>query len=169
EIQAEYDYLLKKFSGLSKFFSISQAQTHGILLSLKDILDTKKIIVPHKIRHEMKILPNSPKKFFTVYQKRKGGFKVNLIPYNDERVIKIAAIFSVTLTPETLRDISMVFQQLDLPFVFTSGICQSGGQCIYEAYVNPRNLTDFSDIRAKLLEIRDVDEVNVIEINLEEM
>jgi hypothetical protein len=166
EIQQELEHLHSELDRLSKFFSISQAQTHGILMPFSDIQQTQSIDLPMKIINELEAFLEGKRNSFIVFQRRKDNFKIDVIPYDQEIVIKVGVIFNGQLSPETLKDIGVVFQNLNLPFVYTSGICQHGGNCIYEVYLNPENFSDFDTLRKDLQKIRNVEEVKIIEIML---
>ncbi|UYP47969.1 hypothetical protein NEF87_004254 [Candidatus Lokiarchaeum ossiferum] len=166
EIKGEFEYLTKEFEILAKFFAIGQAQTHGILVPFQDLRKKQSLHLPIKIVRDLESFIETRKNYFVVFQKRKENFKVDIIPYDQERVVKIAVIFNGQLSPDTLKEISIVFQELQLPFVYTSGICQQGGKCIYEVYLNPLNFDNFDETKERLRQIRDVDEIKLIEIDL---
>ncbi|MHA1721214.1 MAG: hypothetical protein ACTSWX_16855 [Promethearchaeota archaeon] len=166
EINTEFEFLTKNILELSEFFEITQAQTHGIIIPFKDLRRKKSLALPQKILGELEVFLETKKHFFVVFQKRKESFKIDIMPYEQKRVVKIAVIFNGTLSPDTLKSISTVFQEMNLPFLYTSGICQQGGQCIYEGYFNPLDRTDFEETKAKLKKINNVEEVKIINIEI---
>ena len=106
------------------FFAISQAQTHGILVGMRDLRRSKALHIPLKIVHDLENFIDQKKNYFVVFQRRKENYKIDIIPYDLESIVKIAVIFNGQLSPDTLKEISFVFQELNLPYVYTSGICQ---------------------------------------------
>lgn len=166
EIEQEYHALTKEFDELAKFFSITQAQTHGILLPKSLIRKHQALHLPHSVIRDLETFLGERKNYFIVFQKRKDNFKVDIFPYNQKKIIKIAVIFDGQLSPETLKQISFIFQEMNMPFVHTSGICQQGGRCIYEVYLNPKEATNFEATKERLQKIQDVDDVIVIEIDV---
>jgi hypothetical protein len=164
EIHQEYAYLKETVGELVKFFSITQIQTHGTLFSFDEIKKKEYIPIPGRILRDLETFIEKNKNYFIVFQKRKDSFKIDIIPYQHERIVKIAVIFSGQLGPETLKSIGIIFQDLKLPLVFSSGICQQGGKCIYEVYLDPLETIDFEEVRIKLKHIKNVDEVKIVEI-----
>jgi hypothetical protein len=167
EIKSEFEFIKASISELGKFFSITQAQTHGMLVDFEGIRNHKSLILPSKIIWDLEAFLEKKKNFFVVFQRRKDNFKIDVIPYSETRVIKIAVIFNGQLGPDTLKEIGIVFQEMNMPFVYTSGICQQGGNCIYEVYLNPLSTSNFDETKEKLRRIRNVQDVKIIEIDLE--
>ncbi|MHA1777496.1 MAG: hypothetical protein ACTSWC_12030 [Promethearchaeota archaeon] len=166
EIFNEFRYLKIKFEELAKFFEISQVQTHGILLPFRKLAEDHAIHLPSQMVKELESFLGERENYFVVFQRRKDSFKVDILPHEGNQVVKFAVLFNGTLSPETLKQIGLVFQELGLPFVYTSGICQKGGQCIYEVYLNPKEMKDFEATKQQLLKIEQVDEVKIIDIEL---
>ncbi|QEE15998.1 hypothetical protein DSAG12_01826 [Promethearchaeum syntrophicum] len=166
EINEEFDFLTNNILELSEFFEITQAQTHGIILPFKDLRRKKSLALPQNILRDLEVFLEKRKNFFIVFQKRKENFKIDIMPYEKKQVLKISVIFNGSLSPDTLKRISVVFQEMGLPFLYTSGICQQKGQCIYEGYFNPLDKTDFSETKAKLEEINNVEEIKIVHISL---
>lgn len=166
EISNEFEFLTKKFDTLSKFFAISQAQTHGILIPFRKLEHDRAIHLPHTMIKELENFLGERQNYFVVFQRRKENFKVDIIPHSGKTVLKFAVMFNGQLSPDTLKQIGIVFQEIDLPFVYTSGICQKGGKCIYEVYLNPVEERDFEATREKLESIPEVDEVKIISIDV---
>lgn len=166
EISQEFKKLTKKFEELAKFFAISQVQTHGILLPFRKLAEDHAIHLPVQMVNELESFLGERENYFVVFQRRKDSFKVDILPHDGKHVVKFAVLFNGTLSPETLKQIGLVFQELGLPFVYTSGICQKGGQCIYEVYLNPKQTKDFESTKQILLQIDQVDEVKIIDIEL---
>ncbi len=166
EISTEFEFLTQKFEDLSKFFAISQAQTHGILIPFRKLENDRAIHLPMNMIKELENFLGTRKNYFVVFQKRKENFKVDIIPHDGPMVVKFAVTFDGQLSPDTLKRMGIIFQGLKLPFVYTSGICQKGGKCIYEVYLNPIEERDFEETRADLESIPEVDEVKIIVIDL---
>jgi len=165
-INEEFAYLSGRFKELSKFFEISQAQTHGILVPFKELRQKRSIFLPSSTLRELESFLEQKPNYFIVFQRRRETFKVEIIPYDEKRVIKFVVFFNGQLSPETLKEIGLVFQGLKLPFVYASGICQQGGKCIYEVYLNPGDRENFEDTKANLMAVRDVEDVKIIEIDI---
>ena len=53
-----------------------------------------------------------------------------------------------------------------MPFIHTSGICQHGGRCIYEVYLDPKDTVNFDATKQRLRGIHSVDDVKIIEIEV---
>jgi len=167
EIKAEFDYLKEEFTKLNEFFAIDQIQTHGILVPMKDLRTFRSLPLPGTIIRELESFVAKKKNYFIVYMHRTKNFKVEIIPYEKKRVVKIVVLFDGQLSPETLKEISLTFQRSQLPLVYSSGICQQGGACIYEVYLDPEETTDFTPMQEHLREIQNVAEVKIIVIDLE--
>ena len=166
EIEEEFENLKREFEELSKFFSITQAQTHGILLPRSMIRKRQSLHLPIGVVRDLEKFLGEKKNYFVVFQKRKDNFKIDIFPYAEKKMIKIAVVFDGQLSPETLKQISLIFQEMNMPFVHTSGICQQGGRCIYEVYLNPKEATNFDETKERLQSINDVDDVKIIEIDV---
>lgn len=166
EIKKEYEYLKEQINILAKFFSISQIQTHGILISFDQIKQKESLPVPPKILRDLETFIDKKQDYFIVFQRRKDSFKMDIIPYEKERIIKITVVFSGQLGPDTLKSIGQAFQDLKLPLIFSSGICQQGGKCIYEVYLDPKEVLDFEPIRLNFKQIKNVEDVRIINIDL---
>lgn len=166
EIDEEFTYLTQEFNSLAKFFSITQAQTHGILLPKTLLRKHHALHLPGGVIRDLEKSLGEQKNYFVVFQKRKDNFKIDIFPYAENKMIKIAVVFNGQLSPETLRQISLIFQEMNMPFVHTSGICQQGGRCIYEVYLNPKEATNFEGTKERLRLIQDVDDVKIIEIDV---
>ncbi|MCK5346507.1 MAG: hypothetical protein KAR20_24025, partial [Candidatus Heimdallarchaeota archaeon] len=167
EINEEFNYLKEEFTKLNEFFTIEQIQTHGILVPMKDLRAFRSIPLPGTIIRDLETFITDKKNYFIVFMRRTESFKLEIIPYKKKRVIKIVVLFDGQLSPETLKDISLTFQRSNLPLVYSSGICQQGGNCIYEVYLDPEDATDFASEQEQLGKIQNVAEVKVIDIDLE--
>lgn len=164
EIKTEFDYIKEQFNQLAKFFSISKIQTHGLLIPFEELKVKETLPIPPKILRDLESLAERKKNYFIVYQRRNDSFKLDVFPFDNDHIIKIAVVFTGQLGPETLRAIGIVFQEMRLPLVFSSGICQQGGKCIYEVYMDPQATTDFESTKAKLKTIKNVDDVKIVTI-----
>ena len=163
EIKEEFEYFKEQFAELAKFFSIGQIQTHGLLLGLEELKAKESLPMPAKVLRDLETLEKK-KNYFVVFQRCKDSFKIDIFPYERERILKIAVIFTGQLGPETLRLIGLVFQEMKLPLIFSSGICQQGGKCIYEVYMDPLEYEDFQATADKLKTIKNVEDVRIMTI-----
>jgi hypothetical protein len=165
EIKKEYQLLKQEFEALAKVFSLTEIQTHGSLIPFPQIKKHEALFVPPKILRDLESYLQGKQNYFLVFQKRKDSFKIDVVPYEKEKIIKITVLFIGQLGPETLKAISSIFQESRLPLVFTSGICQQGGKCIYEVYLDPQDISDFEPMRQQIKAISKVDDVKIIQID----
>ena len=105
------------------------------LVQMKDLRTHRSVPLSGTIIRELETFIAEKKNYFIVFMHRTKNFKVETIPYEKKRVIKIVVLFDGQLSPETLKDISLTFHRSQLPLVYSSGICQQGGTCIYEVYL----------------------------------
>jgi hypothetical protein len=166
EIKSEFGFLRSEIEKLAKIFSLSEIQTYGNLIPYDQIKKYESLFVPPKILRDLETYLESMHNYFVVFQKRKDSFKADIIPFAHDRIVKITVLFFGQLGPETLRAIGLVFQEMRLPLVYTSGICQQGGKCIYEVYLDPQQVTDFEPTRQRLKSVSKVDEVKIVTIDL---
>jgi hypothetical protein len=164
EIKAEFDFLKVEFEKLAKAFTLVEIQTHGNLFAYDEIRSMEAMTIPPKILRDLESYLQGKRNYFVVFQKRRDSFKIDVIPYEKEIIVKIIVLFNGQLGPETLRAISMVFQEMHLPLIYTSGICQQAGKCIYEVYLDPQGTQDFSPMEHRLRSINKVEEIKIVNI-----
>ena len=166
-----YNYLKEQFNNLYKILSIKKIETEGCLYSFSKIKRENAILIPKEVINKINSLraKGQYQNFFIVFRTRGDIMKIDMIPINKTKVIRLAIIFGEQMTITILQKISEIFSKYDkeVKLVFTSGICQEIDKCIYEVYVDIEE-----DILEKILKeisiIQGVLEIDVKIINLEE-
>lgn len=164
-IQQKISKLKKFFNELYNKFQLVTIRTFGSMIPIEFLKEQRLIHIPSQFIGDM--FTNSMKskedRIFTVYQYREGRIKVELIPVKFNRILKITLIFGeAALTPDIIKNIGLIFQKYKLPLVYTSGICQQKGNCIYEIYLDGTNKIDDKKLISELKTIEKVLDVKML-------
>ncbi len=167
EIQKYYRIFKDEIHKLYKIVSIKKIETEGSLISFKNLKKDKEIILSDSLIN--KINKNSKYKdnCFMVFRTRGDSIKIDMIPVNTNKIIRLAIIFGEQMTVKVVQKISNIFSQHQDAFtlVFTSGICQEIDRCIYEVYIDP----DMEKLNIIIEEIYKIEGVLSIEVKLIEL
>jgi hypothetical protein len=162
-ITAKHDKLAGMLDGLHDQLRIVTPTTYASMLPIVSISSTEQLPVPRSALNELKDLARGKgaTRAFTVFRKIGDMVKVDMIPCSGQ-AIKVRIIVK-ELTPEFIMRTARV---IELPLLFTSGICQEkAGKCSYEAYFSVPGDVDATIARVKA-GIAMLEKVEKVEINV---
>ncbi len=136
-IKIYYRFLKNELKNLDKSLSIKPIETHGQLVNSSNISKNHQIDLPAGLIQQIGDV--SKKNYFLVYRTRGKVVKIDMIPIDADEVFSLKVIFGEKMTLPIIQQISEILTKHDgknLTLVFTTGICQEGSKCIYEAYIN---------------------------------
>lgn len=131
-IAAKHDKLATMLEVLHDQLRIVTPTTYASMQPIATIASADALPVPRTALNELKDLARgkNASRVFTVFRKVGDMVKIDAIPCNGQ-AIKVRIIVK-ELTPEFIMRTARV---IELPLLFTSGICQEkAGRCSYEAY-----------------------------------
>lgn len=135
-----YNFLKKQLEDIYKILSIRRVGTEGCLYSCSKIIQERAIFIPKDIINKINNLCHKHGKdnFFMVFRTRGDTVKIDLIPTDGEKIVKLMIIFGDQMTIKILQNISEIFSKYnkEVKLIFTSGICQEIDKCIYEVYID---------------------------------
>jgi hypothetical protein len=125
----------KDLADLSRIVAIKSIETEGHLLDFKEFQAKKLIEISDRIVN--KVAVEGKKNIFVVSRTREDGIKIDLIPVNKDKIIKLSVIFNENTTIMVVQEVSKILSQFKeyISLVFTSGVCQEQNRCIYEVYI----------------------------------
>ncbi len=162
-IDEKHDKLAAMLDGLNDQLRIVTPTTYASMLPIAAIASAEQVPVPRSALNELKDLARgkSASRAFTVFRKIGDMMKVDMIPCNGH-AIKVRIIVKA-LTPEFIMRTARV---VELPLLFTSGICQEkAGKCSYEAYFSVPGDVDETVARLKA-GLAMLDKVEKVEISV---
>ncbi|MBY8981559.1 MAG: hypothetical protein KGD57_01305 [Candidatus Lokiarchaeota archaeon] len=167
EIEKNYGLLKQEIHNLYKIVSVKIIETEGSLISFKNLKKNKEIKLSDSILNKIMEISKNHENCFIVFRTRGDSTKIDMIPVNTEKIIRLAIIFGEQMTVKIVQKISHIFSNYKdaISLVYTSGICQEIDRCIYEVYVIP----DMQKINSIIEEIYKIEGVLSIEIKLIEM
>ena len=167
EIEKNYGLLKQEIHNLYKIVSVKIIETEGSLISFKNLKKNKEIKLSDSILNKIMEISKNQENCFIVFRTRGDSTKIDMIPVNTEKIIRLAIIFGEQMTVKVVQKISYIFSSHKdaVSLVYTSGICQEIDRCIYEVYVIP----DMQKINSIIEEIYKIEGVLSIEIKLIEM
>ncbi len=119
--------------------------------------------IPDKVIDEIQ----GSKNFLVIFAPRPNIIKINIFPSDSEEIVKIL-IKLQEFSPTTVKTIASIIRDLNLPNLYTSGMCVKENECIYEAYIEKDKLkVDVVLIREKFEKIENVKSVEVFTLKLE--
>jgi hypothetical protein len=119
--------------------------------------------IPDKVVDEIQ----GSKNFLVIFAPRPNIIKINIFPSDSEEIVKIL-IKLQEFSPTTVKTIASIIHNLNLPNLYTSGMCIKENECIYEAYIEKDKLkVDMDLIRDKFEQIENVKSVQVFTLKLE--
>ncbi|TFF95475.1 MAG: hypothetical protein EU544_02660 [Promethearchaeota archaeon] len=139
-IEENYEILKKEVTNLYKILSIKRIETEGHLYSFPKIREDRIIPLSGDILKRLEGLTNKDHKenVFIVFRTRGEAMKIDVLPIETEKVIRLAIIFGEQMTISILQKISEIITSYEeeLQLIFTSGICQEIDRCVYEVYID---------------------------------
>ncbi|OLS14865.1 MAG: hypothetical protein RBG13Loki_1497 [Promethearchaeota archaeon CR_4] len=134
--------------------------SEGLLVSRKGLTNLR---IPDKVVGEMQ----SSKNFLVIFAPRPNIIKVNIFPSDSEEIVKIL-IKLQEFSATTVKKIASIISDLNLPNLYTSGMCIKENECIYEAYIERDKLkVDLTSIPKEFEMIENVKSVEVFSLKLE--
>ncbi len=119
--------------------------------------------IPDKVVDEIQ----GSKNFLVIFAPRPNIIKINIFPSDSEEIVKIL-IKLQEFSPTTVKNIATIIRDLNLPNLYTSGMCIKENECIYEAYIEKDKLkVDIALIRTEFEKIENVKSVEVYTLKLE--
>lgn len=161
DIINKHKLLDNHLDNLYKILSLKSIETEGELLSLKKIQEALAITIPAGMILNLENSIKDKKNVFIVYRVRGDALKIDLIPIFSKEVIKLELIFGSQMTPAKIREITETFLNYDTTLVFTSGICQEEDKCIYEVYIELKDLNQLEGIKSDFHRIKGVMEIRI--------
>ncbi|MBN1800430.1 MAG: hypothetical protein JW891_02935 [Candidatus Lokiarchaeota archaeon] len=137
DIKTYYRFLKNELKNVDKSLSIKPIETHGQLVNSFNISKNHQIDLPTGLIQQIGDV--SKKNYFLVYRTRGNVVKIDMIPINADEVFSLRVIFGEKMTLPIIQQISEILskhESKNLTLIFTTGICQEGSKCIYEAYIN---------------------------------
>ncbi len=120
--------------------------------------------IPNKVVDEIQ----GSKNFLVIFAPRPNIIKINIFPSDSEEIVKIL-IKLQEFSPTTVKKIASIIRELNLPNLYTSGMCIKENECIYEAYIEKDKLkVDIGLIQREFEKIENVKSVEVFTLKLEE-
>jgi len=133
--------------------------SEGQLVSRKGL---KTLRIPDKVVGEIQ----SSKNFLVIFAPRPNIIKVNIFPSDSAEIVKIL-IKLQEFPATTIKAIASIIKELNLPNLYTSGMCIKENECIYEAYIERDKLkVDINSIRKEFEKIETVKSVEVFTLKL---
>jgi len=134
--------------------------SEGQLVSRKGLRNLR---IPDNIVKELEGFKN----FLVVFAPRPNIIKINIFPSDSNEIVKVL-IRLQEFSSTTVKMIASIIRNLNLPNLYTSGMCIKENECIYEAYIEKDKLkVDISIIRNEFEKIENVKSVEVFLLQLE--
>jgi hypothetical protein len=164
EIQEMFKALKQELDNLYKILMVKRVETEGKLLSFETLKTQKNIAITSNLINKIEKKIENMKNCFIVYRARGKSIKIDLIPVETDRIIKLSVFFGERMSVTVLQKVSQIFSKHEdeVSMVFTSGICQELDKCIYEVYIK----TDMENLNDIINEIYKVSGVLEIDLNL---
>ncbi len=133
--------------------------SEGQLVSRRGLAN---LSIPNKVIDEIQ----GSKNFLVIFAPRPNIIKINIFPSDSEEIVKIL-IKLQEFSPTTVKTIASIIRELNLPNLYTSGMCIKENECIYEAYIEKDKLkADIIVIRNEFEKIENVKSVEVFTLKL---
>ncbi len=133
--------------------------SEGQLVSRRGLAN---LSIPNKVVDEIQ----GSKNFLVIFAPRPNIIKINIFPSDSEEIVKIL-IKLQEFSPTTVKTIASIIRELNLPNLYTSGMCIKENECIYEAYIEKDKLkADITVIRNEFEKIENVKSVEVFTLKL---
>lgn len=105
--------------------------------------------------------------FLVVIAPRSNILKINVFPTDSKSITKII-IYLREFSPFIVKKIASIIRKLDLPNLYTSGVCLQEDRCVYEAYIEFSKLSVGVDvIREEFEAITDIESVKIEQLTFE--
>ncbi|HMF34842.1 MAG TPA: hypothetical protein VKK79_25700 [Candidatus Lokiarchaeia archaeon] len=135
--------------------------SEGQLVSRVDLAN---LHIPQKILDELQAAKN----FLVIFAPRPNIIKINVFPSDSDEIVKIL-IKLTEFSPETVKTIASIIRMLNLPNLYTSGMCIRENECVYEAYIEKDKLeVDVDSIQNEFEKVANVKSVEVYSLTTEQ-
>ncbi|MHA1149847.1 MAG: hypothetical protein ACTSR8_16550 [Promethearchaeota archaeon] len=165
-VQKTFATLESEFKDLYKILSIKKIETEGKLYSFFKLKNQKQLPLSSNVITRLMDLMEKENKdnCFIVYRTRGEAMKIDIIPVDTEKIIRLVIIFGEKMTVSILQRISEILANHNekLKLVFTSGICQELDRCIYEVYID----TEIEILNQIIEDIYKIPEILEMEVKL---
>ncbi|TXT60298.1 MAG: hypothetical protein BAJALOKI2v1_120080 [Promethearchaeota archaeon] len=164
EIQNKFKHLKKELDNLYKILMVKRVETEGKLVSFDTLRTQKNINITSTLLNKLKAKIEKMENCFVVYRARGKSIKIDLIPVETDKIMKLSIFFGERMSVTVLQQVSQIFSKYEekVSMVFTSGICQELDKCIYEVYID----TKMENLNEVINEIYEVSGVLEIDVNL---
>jgi hypothetical protein len=167
-IQNSYEIFKNEVGNLYKIISVKRVETEGTLLSLETLKQQRTITLSTHILNRFEEIANNSENCFIVFRTRGEATKIDIIPVDTQKIIRLAIIFGQQMTVRIVQQIGQIFSKYEdfVSLVFTSGICQEIDRCVYEVYIDP-NMEKLNEIIEEIYKIEGVlsIEVKLLKVN----
>lgn len=135
--------------------------SEGQLVSRRGLAN---LSIPNKVIDEIQ----GSKNFLVIFAPRPNIIKINIFPSDSSEIVKIL-IKLQEFSPTTVKTIASIIRDLNLPNLYTSGMCIKENECIYEAYIEKDKLNvEIDKIQREFEKIENVKSVEVFTLKLGE-
>lgn len=166
EITRLKSLLIAEVDQLADEFSLQRVRTWGMLVPFDQLENERKIEIPQNLfRDFVAITGGKAKNCFFVHRKRADTIKIDMIPVTGDKVLKISIEFT-EMNPEILKQLTIILKDLNLPVVFTSGICEDEDHCLYELYVDSAAISSYDEIVTQIMNLKFIQNVQLKRVHL---
>ncbi len=164
EMNIKFEFIKNELDKLYKILSIKKIETEGQLISFSKLKEDRQIKLSSDIIQKIGYLTEVKNNCFIVFRTRGNAMKLDIIPVETEKVIRLAIIFGEQVQLPVLHQIGQILASYEnkVSLVFTSGLCQELDRCVYEIYIN----TEMSTLNEIIDEIYKINSILEIEVKL---
>jgi len=168
--EKQMESLIKKIThhlkNLSRIIAIKSIETEGKLITFDKFQTMKSVSLSDRFVKNMETLRG--KNLFIVSRNRDETIKIDMIPVNADKVIRLSVIFNEKTTIMVVQEVSKILSKFEnqISLVFTSGVCQEQDRCVYEVYITSKK-NDLDSIIQNIQQIPGVISVEVKYLELE--
>ena len=162
DIKKELEILKEELQKVYKILSVRKIETEGQLVSFKALKEQKSIRLTTDIVQKIGDLTQKKKNCFIVLRTRGEVMKLDIIPVETEKIIRLAIIFGEQVQLPILHQIGQILARFDteISLIFTSGLCQELDRCVYEVYIDT-NMNILNKIIEEIYKIQSILEIEV--------
>ncbi|MEJ2278728.1 MAG: hypothetical protein P8Y70_13420 [Candidatus Lokiarchaeota archaeon] len=155
-----------ELENLSQIITIKSVETEGSLIDYGNFRDNRIIKLSDRIIRQISN-KNGRKNVFIVSRTRGEGIKIDIIPVQEDEIVRLSVIFNEKTTIRVVQEISKILAQFEefISLVFTSGVCQEQTRCIYEVYISSAK----NELEKIISEINQIPGVLSVEIKILEL
>jgi hypothetical protein len=164
DITSEIEFFKEEIYKIYKILSVRKIETEGQLVSFTELREKKNIKLSSDILQKIGFLTQEKENCFIVFRTRGEAMKLDIIPVNTKKIIRLAIIFGEQVQLPVLHQIGQILARYDdnMALIFTSGLCQELDRCVYEVYVD----CDMGILNQIIEEIYKINSILEIEVKL---